>query len=189
MYPLMIAPVVAGSALAVPAHRQLRHRQRTPLSGAHPVQSGPDPMAQRPQHRAAVRLIPRHLADDLVHHPHPFRRAAEHPGRGHRSRTHRRRPVSPAAVQHHHPVAASRDRGRADHPRNRCRPSLRHHPHPDQRGTAGQHHHLSLLIYRTMTRFGEPGLASAMGTVYLIVMLAVAITAIMLIWRPGSSPR
>ena len=27
---------------------------------------------------------------------------------------------------------------------------------------------LSLLIYRTMIRFGEPGLASAMSTVYLI---------------------
>ena len=40
-----------------------------------------------------------------------------------------------------------------------------------------------------MTRFGDPGLASAMGTVYLFVMLAVAITAIMLIWRPGSSTR
>jgi len=46
---------------------------------------------------------------------------------------------------------------------------------------------LSLLIYRTMTRFGEPGLASAMGTVYLIVMLAVAIAAIAAIWRPGSA--
>ena len=30
---------------------------------------------------------------------------------------------------------------------------------------------LSLLIYRTMVRFGEIGLASAMGTVYLIAML------------------
>ncbi|GAA1963751.1 sugar ABC transporter permease [Microbacterium deminutum] len=56
-------------------------------------------------------------------------------------------------------------------------------------GPQGSTTTLSLLIYRTMTRFGEPGLASAMGTVYLIVMLAVAITAIMLIWRPGSSPR
>ena len=56
-------------------------------------------------------------------------------------------------------------------------------------GPQGSTTTLSLLIYRTMTRFGDPGLASAMGTVYLIVMLAVAITAIMLIWRPGSSPR
>jgi multiple sugar transport system permease protein len=45
---------------------------------------------------------------------------------------------------------------------------------------------LSLLIYRTMTRYGEPGLASAMGTVYLILMLAIAITAIVAIWRPGA---
>jgi len=56
-------------------------------------------------------------------------------------------------------------------------------------GPQGSTTTLSLLIYRTMTRFGDPGLASAMGTVYLIVMLAVAITAITLIWRPGSSTR
>jgi multiple sugar transport system permease protein len=48
---------------------------------------------------------------------------------------------------------------------------------------------LSLLIYRTMTRFGDPGLASAMGTVYLVAMLAVAIAAVLLIWRPGGSAR
>ncbi|MEV7694020.1 sugar ABC transporter permease [Microbacterium sp. NPDC089189] len=45
---------------------------------------------------------------------------------------------------------------------------------------------MSLLIYRTMVRFGEPGLASAMGTMYLIAMLAVSVVAILLIWRPGS---
>lgn len=56
-------------------------------------------------------------------------------------------------------------------------------------GPQGSTTTLSLLIYRTMTRFGDPGLASAMGTVYLVVMLAVAIAAIMLIWRPGSSAR
>ncbi len=44
---------------------------------------------------------------------------------------------------------------------------------------------LSLLIYRTMTRNGDPGLASAMGTVYLIAMLVVAAIAIFAIWRPG----
>lgn len=56
-------------------------------------------------------------------------------------------------------------------------------------GPQGSTTTLSLLIYRTMTRFGDPGLASAMGTVYLIVMLVVAIAAIMLIWRPGSTAR
>lgn len=56
-------------------------------------------------------------------------------------------------------------------------------------GPQGSTTTLSLLIYRTMTRFGEPGLASAMGTVYLLVMLAVAIAAITLIWRPGSAAR
>ena len=45
---------------------------------------------------------------------------------------------------------------------------------------------LSLLIYRTMVRFGEPGLASAMATMYLLVMLAVAVTAVVTIWRPGA---
>jgi multiple sugar transport system permease protein len=48
---------------------------------------------------------------------------------------------------------------------------------------------LSLLIYRTMVRFGDPGLASAMGTVYLIAMLAVALVAILSIWRPGSEEK
>lgn len=45
---------------------------------------------------------------------------------------------------------------------------------------------LSLLIYRTMVRYGDPGLASAMGTLYLVVMLAVAAVAVVTIWRPGA---
>ncbi|WP_115788888.1 carbohydrate ABC transporter permease [Arthrobacter silvisoli] len=44
---------------------------------------------------------------------------------------------------------------------------------------------MSLLIYRTMIRFGDPGLASAMGTIYLVAMLAVAFFAVATIWRPG----
>jgi multiple sugar transport system permease protein len=44
---------------------------------------------------------------------------------------------------------------------------------------------MSLLIYRTMIRFGDPGLASAMGTIYLLAMLAVAFFAVTTIWRPG----
>lgn len=44
---------------------------------------------------------------------------------------------------------------------------------------------MSLLVYRTMVRFGDPGLASAMGTVYLIVMLAVAGLVVRWIWQPG----
>jgi multiple sugar transport system permease protein len=44
---------------------------------------------------------------------------------------------------------------------------------------------LSLLIYNTMTSFSEPGLASAMSVMFLVVMLAVAFFAIRLIWRPG----
>ncbi|SDP63654.1 carbohydrate ABC transporter membrane protein 1, CUT1 family [Arthrobacter sp. ok909] len=44
---------------------------------------------------------------------------------------------------------------------------------------------MSLLIYRTMIRFGDPGLASAMGTIYLLAMLAIAFFAVAIIWRPG----
>ncbi|WP_048876714.1 carbohydrate ABC transporter permease, partial [Saccharomonospora saliphila] len=44
---------------------------------------------------------------------------------------------------------------------------------------------LSLLIYRTAVRFGEPGPASAMGTLYLLAMLAAALVAVATIWRPG----
>lgn len=44
---------------------------------------------------------------------------------------------------------------------------------------------MSLLIYKTMIRFGDPGLASAMGTIYLLAMLGVAFFAVATIWRPG----
>ncbi|WP_041256909.1 sugar ABC transporter permease [Frankia sp. EAN1pec] len=44
---------------------------------------------------------------------------------------------------------------------------------------------LSLLIYRTMVRFGEPGLASAMGTLYLLAMFVLAAVALATIWNPG----
>ena len=39
-----------------------------------------------------------------------------------------------------------------------------------------------------MTRFGEPGLASAMGTVYLIAMLLIAIVAIVAHLATGTEP-
>lgn len=45
---------------------------------------------------------------------------------------------------------------------------------------------LSLLIYNTQVPYADPGLASAMGTIYLLVMLAVAVFAIITIWRPGA---
>lgn len=48
---------------------------------------------------------------------------------------------------------------------------------------------MSLLIYRTMVRFGDPGLASAMGTLYLVAMLAIAVVAVMAIWSPGSEEK
>ncbi|WP_249369122.1 MULTISPECIES: ABC transporter permease subunit [unclassified Actinomyces] len=37
---------------------------------------------------------------------------------------------------------------------------------------------MSMLIYRTMVRFGDPGLASAMGTLYLIAMMVIASIAV-----------
>ena len=48
---------------------------------------------------------------------------------------------------------------------------------------------LSLLIYNTMVRYGEPGLASAMSVLYMLVLLAVAALALVTIWRPGRSGR
>ena len=45
---------------------------------------------------------------------------------------------------------------------------------------------LSLLVYNTQIANGNPGLASAMGTIYLIAMMVVAIVAVLTIWRPGS---
>ena len=45
---------------------------------------------------------------------------------------------------------------------------------------------LSLLVHQTMVRFGDPGLASAMGTIYLIAMMLVAGLAVWFIWRPGA---
>ena len=44
---------------------------------------------------------------------------------------------------------------------------------------------LSLLVYRTLTRYGDPGQASAMGSIYLLAMILVAGIAIFAIWRPG----
>jgi multiple sugar transport system permease protein len=48
---------------------------------------------------------------------------------------------------------------------------------------------LSLLIYQTMVRYGEPGRASAMSVLYLGAMLLVAAVALLTIWRPGRSGR
>jgi multiple sugar transport system permease protein len=46
---------------------------------------------------------------------------------------------------------------------------------------------LSLLIYQTMVRYGEPGLASAMSTLYMAALLVAATIALLTIWRPGRS--
>ena len=44
---------------------------------------------------------------------------------------------------------------------------------------------LSLHIYKTMVTYSEPGSAAAMSTVFMAVMMAVALIAVMTIWRPG----
>ncbi|WRS30779.1 sugar ABC transporter permease [Actinomycetaceae bacterium MB13-C1-2] len=46
---------------------------------------------------------------------------------------------------------------------------------------------MSLLVYQTMIRHGEPGLASAMGTLYLIAMMVVAALAVVFLWKPGAN--
>ena len=46
---------------------------------------------------------------------------------------------------------------------------------------------LSLLVYESMISFGEPGLAGAMGTICLLVMLSVATVAFWFFWRPGTA--
>lgn len=48
---------------------------------------------------------------------------------------------------------------------------------------------LSLLIYRTMVRYGDQGLASAMSVLYLLVMLVVAVAAMRFLWNPGGTNR
>ncbi len=45
---------------------------------------------------------------------------------------------------------------------------------------------MSLLVYNTQISNGNPGLASAMGTIYLVTMMIVAVIAVFAIWRPGS---
>ena len=45
---------------------------------------------------------------------------------------------------------------------------------------------MSLLVYNTQISDGNPGLASAMGTIYLVSMMIVAVIAVLAIWRPGS---
>jgi multiple sugar transport system permease protein len=48
---------------------------------------------------------------------------------------------------------------------------------------------LSLLVYNTQISDGRPGLAAAMGTMYLLAMMIVAGIAVFAIWRPGGEPR
>jgi multiple sugar transport system permease protein len=44
---------------------------------------------------------------------------------------------------------------------------------------------LSLHIYREMIRYGSLGYSSAIATLFLIGMVAVAVVGFLTIWRPG----
>ncbi len=48
---------------------------------------------------------------------------------------------------------------------------------------------LSMNIYQEMIRFGNLGQASATATLFLLGMLAVAVVAFLVIWRPGQMDR
>ena len=48
---------------------------------------------------------------------------------------------------------------------------------------------LSLTTYMTMIRFGDAGQASAISTMFLLVMLVAAVIGILTIWRPGGVER
>ncbi|CAN7202156.1 hypothetical protein LJR013_000578 [Pseudarthrobacter oxydans] len=73
-----------------------------------------------------------------------------------------------AAVRIILPLLGGHRRGTGG-PRDRCRQGFRHHSDPDQRRTPVRLETMSLLIYRTMIRFGDPG-RPAMGTIYLLAM-------------------
>jgi multiple sugar transport system permease protein len=44
---------------------------------------------------------------------------------------------------------------------------------------------LSLTIYKTAVTFAEPGIAAATSTMFMAVMMVVALVAVCTIWRPG----
>jgi multiple sugar transport system permease protein len=44
---------------------------------------------------------------------------------------------------------------------------------------------LSLTIYKTMVTFNDPGTAAATSTLFMIVMMAIALVAVFTLWRPG----
>ncbi len=48
---------------------------------------------------------------------------------------------------------------------------------------------LSLTTYLTMIRYGDVGQASAISTMFLLIMLVAAVVGILTIWRPGGVER
>jgi multiple sugar transport system permease protein len=44
---------------------------------------------------------------------------------------------------------------------------------------------LSLTVYKTMVTFGDPGSAAAISTLFMLVMMIVALVAVFTVWRPA----
>ncbi|GGM06292.1 carbohydrate ABC transporter permease [Dactylosporangium sucinum] len=44
---------------------------------------------------------------------------------------------------------------------------------------------LSLTVYKTMVTFNDPGAAAAVSTLFMIVMMVVALVAVFTVWRPA----
>ena len=134
MYPLHDRPHRSGPAMAVPAHRRLRHRQRAALP--YGILQSPDQIHWLSDPNIALFSVALAgcLVAHVVHHARVLRGPAEHPVRRDRGRPHRRRELPAAPLQHDHPIAAARNRRRPDRTRHRRRRGLRHHPHPTNCG-------------------------------------------------------
>ena len=185
LYPLMIAPDRRRPAVEIPDDRQLRAHRHPPAPGGNPAEPQPDRLALQPGHRAVLRGHPGHLAHHLLHVPGALRRPPEHPRRPHRGGPARRRQgPNPALFRIILPLlrpviaVALVVRG-IDAARAFDTILIQTNGGPQSASET-----MSLLIYRTMIRFGDPGLASAMGTIYLLAMLGVAFFAVATIWRP-----
>ena len=136
MYPLMIAPIVAGLLWKFLMIDNFGLVGSLLYRAGILVRSQPDRLAVRSLDRPVLSCYSRYLAHDIVHVPGAFRGAAEHPRRTDRSGPPGRGPSPGNAVPDHPAAAAARHRRGAGSPGHRCGPCLRHHPHSDQRRTA-----------------------------------------------------
>jgi len=90
LYPLMIAPIVAGLLWRFLLIDKLRHRQRAARTPRNPAYAVCDQLAERSEHRALLGRPARHLADHVVHVARALRGAAERPRPAARGRARRR---------------------------------------------------------------------------------------------------